>query len=158
MANLNLFTILALLCLPLIPAWLFAERPNVVLIISDDHAWTDYRFLGNEKIQSPHIDQVAAEGLTSTRGYVTTALCSPSLATMLTGLYTHQHGITGNDPVHGHSEEAWLDRFFENHAAQAVGRRRLQYLAHRKNTRCGNPQQQASLCTTSNPGLPAASF
>ena len=38
-----------------------ATKPNVVLIISDDHAWTDYRFLGNEKIHSPHIDRLAEE-------------------------------------------------------------------------------------------------
>ena len=56
---------------------LLAERPNVVLIISDDHAWTDYGFLGNEKIQSPHIDRLADEGLTFTRGYVTTPLKEP---------------------------------------------------------------------------------
>ena len=110
MKLLKTLTLLALL----IPAWLFAERPNVVLIISDDHAWTDYTFLGNEKIQSPHIDKLAAEGLTFTRGYVTTALCSPSLATMLTGLHTHEHGITGNDPVRGQNRDLWLDRFFEN--------------------------------------------
>ena len=61
----------------LFPASLLAERPNVILIISDDHAWTDYGFLGNEKIQSPHIDQLAAEGLPFTRGYVTTALSVP---------------------------------------------------------------------------------
>ena len=103
-----------LLFAALLPVSLLAERPNVILIISDDHAWTDYGFLGHEKIRSPHIDQLAAEGLTFTRGYVTTALCSPSLATMLTGLYTHQHGITGNDPVKGQDREAWLDRFFEH--------------------------------------------
>jgi len=60
----------------LFPASILAERPNVILIISDDHA---------------------------------------SLATMLTGLYTHQHGITGNDPVKGGQDrEVWLDQFFEN--------------------------------------------
>ena len=94
---------------------LFAdERPNIVLIISDDHAWTDYTFMVHEKVRTPHIDRMAAEGLTFTRGYVTTALCSPSLATMLTGLYPHQHGITGNDPVRGLDREEWLDRFFQN--------------------------------------------
>lgn len=101
-----------------------AVRPNVVLIISDDHAWTDYsmhgpRFPGSADPQrpnlarTPNIDQLAREGVTFTRGYVTTAICSPSLATMLTGLYPHQHGITGNDPVRGQPREAWLDRFFE---------------------------------------------
>lgn len=87
-------------------------RPNVVLIIGDDHAWTDYGFMGSTDARTPHIDRLAREGLTFTRGYVTTALCSPSLATLLTGLHPHQHGITGNDPVKGLDREAWLDRFF----------------------------------------------
>ena len=91
-----------------------AGRPNVVLIISDDHAWTDYSFQKHQHARTPNIDRLAAEGLTFTRGYVTTAICSPSLATMLTGLYPHQHGITGNDPVRGKPREAWLDRFFGN--------------------------------------------
>jgi len=88
-------------------------RPNVVLIISDDHAWTDYSFMGHPRARTPNIDQLAAERLTFTRGYVTTAICSPSLATMLTGLYPHQHGITGNDPVVAAGEDptAARDRF-----------------------------------------------
>ena len=77
------------------------SRPNVVLIISDDHAWTDYSFAGHPHAKTPNIDRLATTGLTYTRGYVTTAICSPSLATMLTGLHPHQHGITGNDPVSG---------------------------------------------------------
>ena len=75
------------------------ERPNVVLLISDDHAWTDYALMGHTRAQTPNIDRLAREGHTFTRGYVATAICSPSLATMLTGLHAHQHGITGNDPV-----------------------------------------------------------
>ena len=90
------------------------DRPNVVLIISDDHAWTHYGFLNHPQQRTPHIDRLAAEGLTFTRGYVTTAICSPSLATMLTGLHPHQHGITGNDPIPGQPRSAWLDRFFEH--------------------------------------------
>lgn len=89
-------------------------RPNVVLIISDDHAWTDYRFMGEKQLHTPNIDRLAAEGLTFTRGYVTTALCSPSLATLLTGLHPHQHGITGNDPEGKQPREAWLDQFFKH--------------------------------------------
>jgi uncharacterized sulfatase len=72
--------------------------PNVVLIISDDQAWTDFGFMGHEHIQTPHIDKLAAESLTFTRGYVCDSLCRPSLATIITGLYPHQHGIVGNDP------------------------------------------------------------
>jgi uncharacterized sulfatase len=89
-------------------------RPNIVLIIGDDHAWTDYGFMGNAEVRTPHIDRLAATGLTYTRGYVTTALCSPSLATLLTGLHPHQHGITGNDPVKGQPREAWLESFFRH--------------------------------------------
>ncbi len=72
--------------------------PNIVLIISDDHAWTDYGFMGHEAILTPHLDRLASESMLYTRGYVPTSLCRPSLATMMTGLYPHQHGITGNDP------------------------------------------------------------
>ena len=72
--------------------------PNVVLIISDDHSWTDYSFMGHDAIRTPNIDRLASESLVFTRGYVPTSLCRPSLATMMTGLYPHQHGITGNDP------------------------------------------------------------
>ena len=91
-----------------------ATRPNVVLIISDDHAWTDYRFMGGKDIQTPSIDRLAKEGLTFTRGYVTSALCIPSLATILTGLHPHQHGITGNDPDGTQPREPWLERLFRH--------------------------------------------
>jgi len=75
------------------------SKPNVVFIISDDQGWGDYSFMGHPSIETPHIDKLANESLTYTRGYVTAPLCSPSLASMLTGLFPHQHGITGNDPT-----------------------------------------------------------
>ncbi|MEZ6116972.1 MAG: sulfatase [Pirellulaceae bacterium] len=77
----------------------FAKPPNVILIISDDQAWTDYSFMGHSHIQTPNIDQLAKDSLTFTRGYVPSSLCRPSLATMITGLYPHQHKIVGNDPA-----------------------------------------------------------
>jgi uncharacterized sulfatase len=73
-------------------------RPNIVYIISDDHGWQDYGFMGHPHIQTPHLDQLAAQSLVFTRGYVPTALCSPSLASLLTGRYPHEHLITYNDP------------------------------------------------------------
>ncbi|MFC7336010.1 sulfatase [Haloferula chungangensis] len=72
-------------------------KPNIVLILSDDQAWTDYGFMSHEQIETPALDKLAAESLTYTRGYVTAPLCRPSLASMFTGVYPHQHGITGND-------------------------------------------------------------
>ena len=76
-----------------------AATPNVLLIISDDQTWTDYGFMGHPVIQTPRLDQLARESVTFTRGYVPTALCRPSLMTMITGLYPSQHGVTGNDPA-----------------------------------------------------------
>ncbi len=74
-------------------------QPNIVLIISDDQSWTDYSFMGHPSIETPRLDQMANESLTFTYGYASAPLCSPSLASMITGLYPHQHKILGNDPV-----------------------------------------------------------
>ena len=76
------------------------SQPNVILIIADDQAWTDYGFMGHRIIRTPNLDQLAARSALFTRGYVPTALCRPSLATLVTGLYAHQHKSTGNDPSH----------------------------------------------------------
>lgn len=75
------------------------QPPNVLLIISDDQGWSDYGFMGHPHIETPHLDELANESLTFTRGYVSAPLCRPSLATMASGLYPHQHGVTGNDPT-----------------------------------------------------------
>jgi uncharacterized sulfatase len=75
-----------------------AGPPNVLLIVGDDQGWTDYGFTGHPHIRTPHLDKLAKESLAFQRGYVPTSLCRASLATMITGLYPHQHGITSNDP------------------------------------------------------------
>lgn len=90
------------LCVTLaLPFTATAAPPNVVMILSDDQAWTDYGFMGHEAIQTPHLDKLAREGALFTRGYVPGSLCRCSLATLVTGLYPHQHGITSNDPPPG---------------------------------------------------------
>lgn len=78
-----------------------AARPNLVLIISDDHAWTDYGFMGHPDVQTPHLDQLAKESLRFDRGYVTTSLCRASLASIVTGRFPARHGITANDVTRG---------------------------------------------------------
>ena len=72
--------------------------PNIVLIISDDHGWGDYGFLGHDVVRTPALDRLAARSMVYTRGYVPAPVCRPSLATLATGLFPHEHGITGNDP------------------------------------------------------------
>ena len=97
MKTLTKFVAVCFFCLVLKP--LYAEdRPNIVMIISDDHAWTDYGFMGHKIVQTPNIDRLAQSSLTFRRGYVTSSLCCPSLASIITGKYPHQHKITSNDP------------------------------------------------------------
>ncbi len=93
--------------------------PNIVLIISDDHAWTDYGFMGHKSIATPHLDKLASESLVYRRGYVPSSLCCPSLASIITGRYPHQHKITSNDPpvLPGENRQA-----FYRSAAFAQGR------------------------------------
>ncbi|MDX1564523.1 MAG: sulfatase-like hydrolase/transferase, partial [Phycisphaeraceae bacterium] len=83
------------------------KPPNIVLILSDDQAWSDYGFMGHEAIRTPHLDALAEQSLLFERGYVASPLCRPSLASIVTGLYPHQHGVTGND-VDGRNNRAAL--------------------------------------------------
>lgn len=76
-----------------------ASRPNVLLIIADDQAWNDYGFMGHAQLETPQLDRLASESLTFQRGYTPAPLCRPSLCSIITGLYPHQHGVTGNDPA-----------------------------------------------------------
>lgn len=79
-----------------------AERPpNIVMIVSDDQAWTDFGFMGHEIVRTPHLDALAEKSAVFPNGYVPTSLCRASLATLLTGLYAHQHKICCNDPPDG---------------------------------------------------------
>ncbi len=75
-----------------------ADLPNVVLIISDDQGAGDYGFMGHPQIQTPNLDRLAAQSRVFTNGFVPMSLCCPSLASIITGLYPHQHKITSNDP------------------------------------------------------------
>ena len=55
--------------------------------------------MGHDHIRTPHLDRLASQSLCFTRGYATAPLCSPSLASIISGLYAWQHGVTGNDPL-----------------------------------------------------------
>ena len=78
-----------------------AAPPNVVMIVGDDMAWTDFGFMGHDVVKTPHLDRLAAESAVFPNGYVPTSLCRASLATLLTGQYAHQHRICCNDPPDG---------------------------------------------------------
>jgi arylsulfatase A len=78
-----------------------SERPNVVMILADDQAYRDFGFMGSREVHTPNLDRLAARSARFPNGYVSMSVCRPSLATLLTGLYPHQHGIHFNHPPPG---------------------------------------------------------
>jgi arylsulfatase A-like enzyme len=72
------------------------ERPNILFIMSDDHAYQAISAYGSNRNTTPHIDRIAAEGIRFDRCYVTNSICGPSRATILTGKYSHKNGFYDN--------------------------------------------------------------
>ena len=69
-------------------------RPNILFILADDLGWKDLSNEGSKYYESPHIDRIAREGMKFTRGYAACQVCSPSRASIMTGKYPTNHGIT----------------------------------------------------------------
>ena len=72
------------------------QRPNILLIVSDDQGYADAGFQGSKDIPTPHLDRLAASGIRFTNGYVTHAFCSPSRAGMMAGRYQQRFGHERN--------------------------------------------------------------
>ncbi|MEI8380477.1 MAG: sulfatase [Planctomycetota bacterium] len=73
-----------------------AARPNVLFILCDDLRWDSLGCAGHPHLKTPHIDRLASEGAFFANAFCTTSLCSPSRASILSGLYAHTHGVTNN--------------------------------------------------------------
>jgi N-sulfoglucosamine sulfohydrolase len=80
--------------LPIMEAW-GQNKPNIVLIISDDHGTDALGSYGNPVIKTPHLDNLAQEGTRFTQAFCTSASCSPSRSVIFTGLHNHQNGMYG---------------------------------------------------------------
>ncbi|WP_144059794.1 sulfatase-like hydrolase/transferase [Rhodopirellula sallentina] len=72
------------------------ERPNIVVILADDMGFADTGFTGSTDIETPHLNALAASGVTFTSGYVTHPYCGPSRAGLLAGRYQHRFGFETN--------------------------------------------------------------
>ncbi|RCS41213.1 DUF4976 domain-containing protein [Bremerella cremea] len=70
-----------------------AERPNLILLLTDDQRFDALGCMGNPVIKTPNIDKLAAEGVTFDNAFATTAICATSRATFLTGQYARRHGV-----------------------------------------------------------------
>src|SRR5690349_8254388 len=83
-----------------LPAIGSAKPRNVVLIVADDHRYDALGCAGHPFLQTPNLDALARGGVRLRNAFVTTSLCSPSRASILTGLYAHRHRvIDNNNPV-----------------------------------------------------------
>lgn len=72
-----------------------AERPNIIVIMADDLGYGDVGCYGATEVKTPHIDQLAAEGLRFTSGYCSASTCTPTRFSMLTGTYAFRQKGTG---------------------------------------------------------------
>jgi len=74
------------------------DKPNFIVILTDDQGYADVGFNGSDDIITPNIDRIAHEGTKFTNGYVTYAVCGPSRAGLLTGRYQGRFGF-GRNPI-----------------------------------------------------------
>lgn len=72
------------------------EHPNVLFILCDDLRPAALGCYGSQHVKTPNIDRLANEGVRFENAFCTTSLCSPSRASILSGLYAHTHGVTNN--------------------------------------------------------------
>tara|TARA_R110002096_G_scaffold119925_5_gene259915 strand:- start:1456 stop:2994 length:1539 start_codon:yes stop_codon:yes gene_type:complete len=73
-----------------------ADKPNLLVILTDDQRYDAMGFLGHPFLETPTLDRIAKEGVYFKNAVVTTSLCSPSRASILTGLYAHNHRVVDN--------------------------------------------------------------
>ena len=75
------------------------EKPNIVFIMSDDHAYQAISAYNSSLIETPNIDEIAKQGIIFNKAFVTNSLCAPSRAVILTGKYSHLNGVKGNGEI-----------------------------------------------------------
>lgn len=91
--------------------YLQGEKPNVIVILTDDQGWADLGCYGSEDLHTPNMDQLAKEGVRFTQFYAAASVCSPSRASMLTGMNPHAAGLPGNASSSKGKEGMPTDRF-----------------------------------------------
>ncbi|MFC1554400.1 arylsulfatase [candidate division KSB1 bacterium] len=89
-----------------------AKKPNIVFILADDLGYNELGCYGQEKIRTPNIDKIAAEGMRFTQHYSGSPVCAPSRCTLLTGKHTGHAFIRGNDEM-SFRGDVWYDLSLE---------------------------------------------
>ncbi len=96
LGGLRTLLVLGLLFAPPAASALEIEPRSIVFIVVDDQRFDALGFLGHPFLETPHLDHLAANGLRFENAFVTTSLCSPSRASILTGQYAHRHQVLDN--------------------------------------------------------------
>ena len=92
------------LALCLVGGAAFADPLNIVVIVADNQSAEAIGAYGNRDVATPHIDRLAHDGIRFDRAYAASGMCSPTRATLLTGLMPSQHGL--HDALH----DAWVEQ------------------------------------------------
>lgn len=85
------------LCMGFVIGAVAQKRPNILLIVSDDHAFQAIGAYGSKLMKTQAIDRIAKEGTVFNKAYVTNSICGPSRAVILTGKYSHKNGFKDNE-------------------------------------------------------------
>ncbi|MGI9544423.1 MAG: sulfatase-like hydrolase/transferase, partial [Cyclobacteriaceae bacterium] len=101
-----------LFCLFLHPA--SAQKPNIILIMTDDQGWADVGFNGNEVLKTPHLDQLASQGIILDRFYAAAPVCSPTRASVITGRNPLRMGISHANTGHMMEGEITLPELLQD--------------------------------------------
>ena len=106
---LMLFKIVSLtLCISIYDSSASSNKPNFIVIMTDDQGYNDVGFNGCKDIPTPNIDRIAYEGIKFTDGYVSYPVCGPSRAGLLTGRYQDRFGFTTNPTISPDHPEAGI--------------------------------------------------
>jgi arylsulfatase A-like enzyme len=85
------------------------RKPNILIIVSDDHAYQAIGAYGSKLMHTPNIDRIAKEGVLFKKAYVTNSICGPSRAVILTGKYSHKNGFyDNNNPLFDGSQNTFI--------------------------------------------------
>jgi arylsulfatase A-like enzyme len=98
--------LLAFLSLPSIAG--SREKPNVILVMSDDLGWGDVGFNGSSLAKTPHLDEMAANALRFNRFYAAAPVCSPTRGSAITGRHPYRYGVRFANVGHLREEEVTL--------------------------------------------------
>ena len=84
------------------------KQPNIVLILTDDHAKNAMSIYADHLLETPNLDRIGKEGAVFNKCYVTNSICAPSRAAILTGKYSHVNGLRNNQDVFDASQQTFI--------------------------------------------------